>query len=298
MEPDGIILIDKPGGITSHDAVNRMRRLLRTKKIGHTGTLDPGATGLLVVLAGRAAKAAEYLFADEKEYGAVMRLGVTTDTQDADGKTVSVCVDLPGEDGVRKAAESFIGPYMQTPPMYSALKQNGRKLVDLARRGVEIEREPREVFIKELKIKRLSESDYGISVVCSKGTYIRTLCDDIGKKLGCGACMASLRRIRSGGFDVSDAVTLDECEKMTYEELCGRLIGTEELFSQLPVLKLDGFFLKLCKSGCEIYQKKIGSHFEPGQRVRLYDGDGFFALGEVGEYDDGTAVKSIKVFRL
>ncbi len=298
MEPDGIILIDKPQGITSHDVVYRLRRLLRTQKIGHTGTLDPDATGLLVVLVGRAAKAAEYVTADAKTYEATMTLGVTTDTQDATGSVISRSDDIPTLCEVTSAVASFEGEYQQIPPMYSALKRDGRKLVDLARRGVEIEREPRTVFISSVSAEQTGSRDYSLRVSCSKGTYIRTLCDDIGKKLGCGACMSSLRRIRSGGYSVDDAIPLDECARLTYEELTGRLIPTETLFCDLPVLKLSGFFLKLCKSGCEIYQKKINTGFETGARVRLYDDEGFFALGQVGEYEDGSAVKSIKVFRL
>ena len=298
MEPDGIILIDKPRGITSHSAVNRMRRLLRTQKTGHTGTLDPDATGLLVVLAGRAAKAAEYIESDEKEYEATLRLGVATDTQDAGGRILYQSDMIPDEQAVCAAALSFAGEYSQIPPMYSALKQNGRKLVDLARRGIEVERQPREVFIKDIKIKKIDDADYSLSVVCSKGTYIRTLCDDIGKALGCGGCMASLRRIRSGNFSINDAVTLDECEKLSYEKLCARIMPTESLFYGLPTVKLSGFFLKLCKSGCQIYQSKIKTGFAVGQRVRIYDDDGFFALGEVFDFEEGTAVKSIKVFRL
>ena len=298
MEPDGIILIDKPKGITSHDAVNRMRRLLRTKKIGHTGTLDPDATGLLVVLAGRAAKAAEYITADEKVYEATLRLGITTDTQDTSGEIISESDNIPDEKTVFDAVRSFEGEYMQIPPMYSALKQNGRKLVDLARRGIEVERDPRKVVIKEIKADKINEREYNLYVHCSKGTYIRTLCFDIGEKLGCGGCMADLRRIKSGEFDIKDAITLSDCEELAYEQLCGRLIPTEELFISYPALKLDGFFLKLCKSGCEIYQKKINTSFDPRQRVRLYDENGFFALGEVREFEDGSAVKSVKVFRL
>ena len=298
MEPDGIILIDKPKGITSHDAVNRMRRLLRTKKIGHTGTLDPDATGLLVILVGRAAKAAEYITADEKEYEATLRLGIATDTQDISGRIISECENIPTPETVYNIISSFEGEYRQIPPMYSALKQNGRKLVDLARRGIEIEREPRAVTIKEITAEQISKTDYKMTVGCSKGTYIRTLCDDIGKKLGCGGCMASLIRTKSGGFDISNAYTLDECENMTYEQLCGKLIQTESLFTDLPVLKLSGFFLKLCKSGGEIYQKKINTSYVIGQRLRLYDEEGFYALGEVREFEDGSAVKSIKVFRL
>ncbi len=298
MEPDGILLIDKPQGITSHDAVFRLRRLLRTKKTGHTGTLDPDATGLLVVLAGRAAKAAEYITANDKTYEATLKLGIATDTQDITGTVISRSDDLPEPEEVIAAAKSFTGVYSQIPPMYSALKRNGRKLVDLARRGIEIEREAREVNISELDAAPLGDGLYSLKVSCSGGTYIRTLCDDIGKKLGCGGCMASLRRLRSGGYDVKDAIPLKDCESLSYEQLCGRLIPTETLFADLPVLTLGGFFLKLCKSGCEIYEKKIGVSYAPGTRLRLYDEDGFFALGEVREYEEGAAVKSIKVFRL
>ena len=298
MEPDGIILIDKPKGITSHSAVNRMRRLLRTEKTGHTGTLDPDATGLLVVLAGRAAKAAEYLTADEKEYEATLRLGIATDTQDAGGEIIYQSDKVPDEQTVCAAVMSFVGEYLQIPPMYSALKQNGRKVVDLARRGIEVERQPRDVFIKDIKINKINKTDYALTVACSKGTYIRTLCDDIGKALGCGGCMASLRRTKSGGYTIDGAITLDECERLTYEELCARIIPTESLFYGLPTVELSGFFLKICKSGCQIYQKKIKTDFKVGQRVRIYDKDGFFALGEVREFDEGTAIKSIKVFRL
>lgn len=298
MEPDGILLINKPQGITSHDAVYRLRRLLRTQKIGHTGTLDPDATGLLVILVGRAAKAAEYITADEKTYEADLKLGVSTDTQDVTGRITASCGDIPDEETVLDAILSFKGEYRQIPPMYSALKRGGRKLVDMARRGIEIEREPRDVFIKEIAATKKDRDLYGLTVTCSGGTYIRTLCDDIGNRLGCGGCMASLRRTRAGFYSVADAITLEECGALTYGELCGRLIPAETLFYDLPVLKLSGFFLKLCKSGCEIYQKKIKTSYAAGERLRLYDDQGFFALGEVREYEEGTAVKSIKVFRL
>ena len=298
MAPEGILLINKPQGITSHDAVYRLRRLLRTQKIGHTGTLDPGATGLLVILAGRAAKAAEYVTADEKTYRCTFILGITTDTQDVTGTVTARCEKIPGEDDVLYAVSSFTGEYAQIPPMYSALKRGGRKLVDLARRGVEIEREPRTVCIRSVAAEKIGDAEYSMTVTCSKGTYVRTLCDDIGKKLGCGAAMSSLCRLRSGGYSLDDALTLKQCEELTYEELCARLIPTESLFYDLPVLRLPDFYLRLCKNGCEIYQKKIGTGFGVGERVRLYDEQGFFALGEVGEYDSGDAVKSIKVFRL
>ena len=297
-EPNGIILIDKPQGITSHDAVFAMRRLLHTKKTGHTGTLDPDATGLLVVLAGRAAKAAEYIVSEDKVYEATLLLGIATDTQDAGGSAVFTSEDVPDESAVLAAAASFVGKYAQVPPMYSAIKQNGRKLVDLARKGIETERQPRNVVIYGIECKKQSEKEYKMRVNCSKGTYIRTLCDDIGKKLGCGGCMSSLRRIKSGCYDVKDAVPLEECKKMTYEELTARLVDTESLFSDLPIVRPEGFFLHLCKSGAELYQNKIKTDHRLGQRVRLYDENGFFALGEVRQFDGGEAIKPIKVFRL
>ena len=297
-EPNGIILIDKPQGITSHDAVFAMRRLLRTKKTGHTGTLDPDATGLLVVLAGRAAKAAEYITADDKVYEAKLTLGVATDTQDSGGRAIFQSDDIPNEETVLNTVRSFCGEYGQIPPMYSAIKQNGRKLVDLARRGIETERQARTVRIYGIDCAKLSEREYFMRVSCSKGTYIRTLCDDIGRSLGCGGCMSGLRRIRSGGYDVKDAVTLDRCKEMTYEELTSRVIDTETLFSDLPVVRPEGFFLHLCKSGAELYQKKINTRFAVGQRVRLYDEEGFFALGEVRQFEEGEAIKPVKVFRL
>ena len=163
---------------------------------------------------------------------------------------------------------------------------------------MEIEREPRTVCIRSVAAEKIGDAEYSMTVTCSKGTYVRTLCDDIGKKLGCGAAMSSLCRLRSGEYSLDNALTLKQCEELTYEELCERLIPTESLFYGLPVLRLPEFYLRLCKNGCEIYQKKIGTDFKAGECVRLYDGDGFFALGEVGEYDGGSAVKSVKVFRL
>ena len=205
---------------------------------------------------------------------------------------------IPDESSVYEAVGSFVGEYAQIPPMYSAIKQNGRKLVDLARKGIETERQARPVVIHGIDCVKKSDRDYALTVSCSKGTYIRTLCDDIGKKLGCGGCMSSLRRVKSGCFDVKDAVTLEECKSMTCEELTARLIDTESLFSDLPIVRPEGFFLHLCKSGAELYQKKTGTGFDIGQRVRFYDENGFFALGEVREFDEGTAIKPIKVFRL
>ena len=284
--------------MTSHDVVFKMRKLYGTKKTGHTGTLDPMATGVLVVLIGRAAKAAEYLTYDSKTYKTTLRLGITTDTEDTSGTVLSTSENFPDKDEVFRVISSFVGDIMQTPPMYSALKVGGEKLVDLARRGIEVERESRQVHIDSIKAEYISDSEYSLEVTCSKGTYIRTLCADIGKKLGCGGVMSSLCRTVCGEFSLDKAYTLESLEEMTLEQRLSLLYPTEDVFASYPVCKLDGFMLKLCRDGAEIYQNKIKTSFPDGSYVRLYDSDGFFALGKVSEFEKGSAIKPVKVFRL
>ena len=299
-EPNGVLLIDKPAGMTSHDVVGRVRRLFGTRRVGHTGTLDPMATGVLVLLIGRAAKAAEYLTVHDKCYEALLELGKTTDTEDTTGEILSTCTDIPCEDAVRSVAARYVGPYMQTPPMYSALKVGGQKLLDLARRGIEVAREAREVTIYALDIeKTANKAQYTLSVHCSSGTYIRTLCADIGKDLACGGVMAALRRTKTGDFSLADCHTLEALDEMTREARDALLLPTEALFADCPVLRLPAFYERLCRSGCEIYQKKIGTSLENGTRVRICTETGaFFALGEVREFDMGSAVKPIKFFEI
>ena len=299
-EPSGILIINKHSGVTSHDIVNRVRRLFNTKRVGHTGTLDPLATGVLVVLVGRAAKAAEYLSSDKKGYRATIRLGLTTDTEDVTGNTLTVSDAIPSADEVLAACEHFVGDIEQIPPMYSALKVGGQKLCDLARKGLEVERKPRQIRIDRLCVTPTdSEREYTLDVVCSAGTYIRTLCADIGASLGCGAAMATLERTEAGGFSLDSAITLEALEALSYEERVEKLLPTESLFSDLLTVSLPAFYEKLCRNGCEIYQKKIGTHLDVGARVRLSDASGeFFALGEVFEYENGSAVKAIKFFEL
>ena len=300
MEPSGVIIINKPEGMTSHDVVNKMRRLFSTKRVGHTGTLDPMATGVLVVLIGRAAKAAEYLSSDEKGYLATLRLGTTYDTEDITGTPISVCEDIPDENTVYTAINGFVGEILQIPPMYSALKVNGQKLCDLARKGIEIEREARPVTIYSIDAKKCSlPTDYALLVKCSAGTYIRTLCADIGSALGCGGAMATLCRTLAGGFSIEDSHTLEELESLSLNERLSLLIPTESLFSDLEAVKLPAFYEKLCRNGCEIYLSKLRLTNSPslGQRVRLLSQSGdFFALGDVREYDSGPAIKAIKLF--
>lgn len=300
IEPDGILLVDKPAGMTSHDVVWRVRKLFGTKKVGHTGTLDPLATGVLVVLLGRAAKACEYVSHDEKVYEATLRLGLTTDTEDVTGNVLTTAESLPTPAEVAAVLPSFRGEIMQVPPMYSALKVNGRKLCDLARAGEVVEREARPVTVKSLVCEATDAAgDYRMTVRVSGGTYIRTLCADIGAALGCGGVMATLRRTEAGGFPIADCVTLEELEAMDMGERLERLRPVEELFSDLEAVNLPDFYRTLCRNGCEIYLKKIGVSFPAGQRLRLCDASGrFFALGEVGDYEDGAAVKAIKIFVL
>ena len=298
-EPSGIIIINKPAGFTSHDCVNKIRRLFNTKKVGHTGTLDPMATGVLPILIGRAAKAAELLVSDDKIYRAGLRLGITTDTEDTSGEVLTECADIPPKETVYEVCKSFVGNIMQTPPMYSALKVDGKKLVDLARRGISVEREARPICVHSIDaIGTDSQSDYILTVHCSKGTYIRTLCADIGAALGCGGAMSALERLKSGNFKIEDSHSLDELENLTLEERYALLMPTESLFSELDCVKLAPFFEKLCRSGNEIYQKKIGTAYPVGTRVRISGADGFFALGEVREYESGSAIKAIKLFSL
>ena len=298
MEPSGVLIINKQEGVTSHDIVNRIRRLYNTRRVGHTGTLDPMATGVLTVLVGRAAKAAEYLSADRKEYIATLRLGITTDTEDVTGNILTSTASIPSPEEVFKAVKRFEGEIMQIPPMYSALKVDGQKLCDLARKGVSIERKPRPITVYSIECQSTaSPTDYILKVSCSAGTYIRTLCADIGAALGCGGAMATLCRSAAGDFNLDISHTLSELEELTLEEREKLLMPAESLFADLPAVTLPAFYERLSRSGCEIYQKKIHTAFEIGQRVRLYGENGqFYALGEVGEYKDGSAIKSIKMF--
>lgn len=300
QEPNGVLIINKHAGVTSHDIVGMVRRLYHTRRVGHAGTLDPMATGVLVVLIGRAAKASEYLSHDAKHYRATLRLGLTTDTEDTTGTVLTTSENIPTNEELQAVLPRFRGKILQTPPMYSALKVDGQKLVDLARRGEIIEREAREIEIFSLSATPTNDPcEFILDVHCSGGTYIRTLCADIGAALGCGGAMAALERGKACGFDLSISHTTEELEEMSDEERLELLIPTEKLFADLPEIRLSAFFEKLCRSGCEIYLKKLGISLPLGTRLTLCDANGaFFALGEVGEFRDGVAVKAIKMFVL
>lgn len=235
----GVVILNKPKGYTSQDAIRVVRGILKAEKVGHTGTLDPDATGVLPVCVGKATKIAEMIMAADKVYKAHLVFGSETDTQDASGKVTRTFSYTYDEEAARKAALSFVGKLSQTPPMYSAIKHHGQKLYDLARAGVEIERPVREVEVYSLEVLDVDETGMTIRCHCSKGTYIRTLCEDIGKKLGYGAYMESLCREKTGPYSLEDAYTLEELEELAREGNTKACIqDLNSLFASLPVVRV------------------------------------------------------------
>ncbi|MCX5716669.1 MAG: tRNA pseudouridine(55) synthase TruB [Candidatus Omnitrophica bacterium] len=218
---NGILVVDKPKGITSHDVVDAVRRRFRIKKVGHAGTLDPLATGVLVLLVGAATKLSGRLMSEDKEYEVVMTLGRRTKTGDADGEVILENGDFSGvtPEKVKTALAKFSGEIYQTPPMTSAIKYQGKKLYELARKGIEIKREPRPVTIKGMDMLEFNPPDVRIRIKCSKGTYVRVLCDDVGLELGCGAYVSNIRRTRSGDFPINEAVEFEKLRTTTRKEL-------------------------------------------------------------------------------
>jgi len=222
---DGVLIVDKPKGMTSHDVVDFLRRRFALKKVGHAGSLDPIATGVLVLLIGTTTKLSARFMGDDKIYDAALKFGVTTDTLDAEGK-IKEEKDINGldEEKVQRVFSQFYGQQLQVPPAYSAVKHKGKPLYKLARRGVSIEKEPRRINIKQLLVDEVKLPFVSFRVCCSKGTYIRKLCDDIGKRLGCGAHMTALRRLKSGEFEIENSISVDELSKIKPEELEEKLI--------------------------------------------------------------------------
>lgn len=234
---NGILVIDKPQDWTSHDVVAKLRGILRERRIGHAGTLDPMATGVLPVFVGRATRAVEFASEREKEYIASLRLGTVTDTQDVTGTVLETRPVTVTRDHVEAVLDRFRGEIQQIPPMYSAIKKQGKKLYELARRGVEVEREPRPITIYELELlEQVSETDWNLRVLCSKGTYVRTLCHDIGQALGCGGTLYALRRTRSAGFGLDQAMTLEQVAET--EDPASLLLPVDTCFSQYSALTL------------------------------------------------------------
>ena len=234
---NGILIIDKPADWTSHDVVAKLRGILHERRIGHAGTLDPMATGVLPVFVGRATRAVEFAAEREKEYIATLSLGMTTDTQDSTGALLTTHEVTASRQDVEAVLGQFRGEILQIPPMYSAIKRQGQKLYELARRGQEVERDSRPITIYELELlEQLSPADYRLRVLCSKGTYVRTLCHDIGQALGCGGCLSALRRTRSAGFALEDAVTLEQAAAA--EDPASLLLPVDAYFSDTPILLL------------------------------------------------------------
>lgn len=281
---NGILLIDKPTGWTSMDVCAKLRGVTHEKRIGHSGTLDPMATGLLVVFLGRATRAVEFAEADSKTYEARLRLGIVTDTQDVTGTVLSKFDANIDSQSMERVLETFRGEIEQVPPMYSAIKINGQKLYNLARRGKEIERKPRHVTIYSLEQNGVDKNgDYNLRICCSKGTYIRTLCNDIGKSLGCGGVMSSLRRTQAGAFHISDSYSLDEvlksAENGTIQSL---LLPVDTLFSQFNRSVLTAAQERAVRNGGSFSVLKSNEKTP----IRLYSRSGeFIALGVV---QDGT----------
>ena len=269
---NGIIIVDKPKGKTSHDIVYAMRRLTSVKKVGHTGTLDPMATGVLPICIGSATKVADMLTLSNKTYRAELILGKTTDTQDAEGEVLTEHEVNCGEDEIRDVVMRFVGEIEQIPPMYSAIKKNGKKLYELARQGIEVEREPRKVTIHSIDIIAVNGKSVTIDVSCSKGAYIRTLCADIGEKLGTGAYMNALRRTRTGAFTIEESYTLEELTRLADNgEITKALIPIDRMFDSLPAITLNEKQKKSVTNGVRMTYKGV-----EGQSYRVYDENGIF----------------------
>lgn len=295
---DGIINVYKEKGFTSHDVVAKLRGILHIKKIGHTGTLDPDAVGVLPVCIGKGTKLCDMITDTDKTYEAVMLLGISTDTQDISGNVLSkkdVAVD---EKTLIETVDSFVGEYKQIPPMYSAIKVNGRKLYQLAREGIEIERSPRDVYIRSIHINDMNlqdgEPSVTMTVSCSKGTYIRTLCHDIGEKLGCGACMKSLSRTRVGRFYIDDSYTINQIAALNLKGELSSIVAPVDSMFDYPRIQINKEYDKMLYNG-NLLPLSAGKALDMGlaDMVRIYNESGEF----IGIYSmDDSGYKPVKIF--
>ena len=281
---NGIVIIDKPQDWTSQDVTARLRRVFNTRRIGHGGTLDPMATGVLPVFVGRATRGVEFFEHAEKAYETVLRLGRTTDTEDVFGTTLTEQEVSLTEEQFLEILPRFRGKIMQVPPMYSALKVNGQKLCDLARKGKEVDRQPREIEIFELTCLEFNGNTARLRVKCSKGTYIRTLCKDIGEALGCGGCMEALRRVQAGEYTIAEAIPLQELLETTEAEKYLR--GVDTMFRNYPEVTLTANQEKRCRCGNSFSVKMADGTY------RAYGKDGEFLM--LAKVEDGimSTVKS------
>jgi tRNA pseudouridine55 synthase len=282
---NGIVIIDKPQGWTSQDVTARLRRVFNTKRIGHGGTLDPMATGVLPVFVGRATRGVEFFEHAEKTYETVLRLGITTDTEDITGTVLTqaeVCVTRAR---LEEVLQQFRGEILQIPPMYSALKVNGQKLCDLARKGKEVERKPRPITIHELTLLGMEDDGIRLRVRCSKGTYIRTLCKDIGQALGCGGCMAALRRVTAGEYTIEESVPL--AELLESEDPGAYLRPVDTMFRNYPAVTLSEKQTLRCRNGNSFSVKMENGTY------RAYSRNGEFLI--LAKVEDGV-MSTIKSF--
>ena len=282
---DGIVIVDKPQGWTSQDVTARLRRVFGTRRIGHGGTLDPMATGVLPVFVGRATRAVEFFEHAEKTYETVLRLGITTDTEDMTGTVLTEEKVSFTEEQLQETLAAFRGEILQVPPMYSALKVNGQKLCDLARKGKTVERQPRPITIHELTLVERGENTLRLRVRCSKGTYIRTLCKDIGEKLGCGGCMESLRRVAAGEYTVDEAVPLQTL--LDTEEPEKYLRDVDTMFRNYPAVTLTSNQETRCRNG-----NAFSVSLAPGTYRAYSQGGEYLMLAKV----DGGVMSTIKSF--
>jgi len=282
---NGIVIIDKPQDWTSQDVTARLRRVFNTRRIGHGGTLDPMATGVLPVFVGRATRGVEFFEHAEKTYETVLKLGLTTTTEDIWGETIEEKRVSLDREQVEKTLEHFRGEILQVPPMYSALKINGQKLVDLARKGREVERQPRPITIHELTLLDMGEDTLRLRVRCSKGTYIRTLCKDIGEALGCGGCMAQLRRVSAGEYTIEEAVPLLQLLEAPEPEKYLR--GVDTMFRDRPAVTLTANQEKRCRCGNSFSVKLSDGTY------RAYSQSGEFLM--LAKVEDGV-MSTIKSF--
>ena len=316
---NGIINVYKECGYTSHDVVAKLRVILKQKKIGHTGTLDPEAQGVLPVCLGNGTKVCELLTDKIKEYRAVLLLGTVTDTQDLTGTVIQNAPVNCTEEELLACISGFVGTQEQIPPMYSALKVNGKKLYDLARQGIEVERRPRTITIEKIQVEEIRFPEVVFTVRCSKGTYIRTLCHDIGAVLGCGGCMKELLRTQVGPFLVKDSVRLDEIVRYRDQGELGKIVQpTDSVFMQFPSFTLTAQMERMVRNGnplpqrlvCSQYMQEAGEEAcaaagtcdekscrleNPAEQLRLYSPDGEF-LAIYGWNHENACYKAVKMF--
>jgi len=310
---NGLINIYKEPGFTSSDVVAKLRGILHQKKIGHTGTLDPDAVGVLVICVGNGTKMCDMLTDHDKEYIAVCKLGIETDTQDISGKVISTADVNVSKEELHEAVQAFVGDYDQIPPMYSAIKIGGKKLYELAREGKTVERKPRRIHIEAISIlddsKLLSDGLFTMEVKCSKGTYIRTLCNDIGQRLGCGATMAHLTRTAVGSFHLEGAVTLSQVEQLRDQGRLDEIIKpTEVLFKDLDYVHIKDDYLPKLRNGNPFKVDNIvdehlkdeadivdkDAEFSDGMRIRVYGNDNAFY--GIYSYDGRTKMFRVEKF--